>query len=281
VHKEQQAADNYLKGTTGNTALGGKMILSNEALPVAIASTDARGASPHVSSFWSDMGTGLQSCDLTGVDGGQTNGAGRCGQTGAADGNMLSTIGTGNDEFYNGSNGELYGAFYTVKYAVKPNATIGSVWVAGRGRSSYNGPIYSQVLGNFDVFIGTRPWTKEDVMDGSAFGADGAVQQTKCNGNTKPTALAAPNTASKYDDAWTSNLLCSEELPGPWVTVVLRPMAEANLASGFPFVAAQQPKDTRNGLLTGGGTDSDNPTVIDSPTSPRFLVLSEIAVCEA
>jgi hypothetical protein len=211
--------------------------------------------------------------------GGQTNGGGKCSPTGAADGNMLSTIGTANDEFYKGSDGQMYGAFYSVKYAVAPTATIGSVWVAGRGRESYNSGIYSQVLGNFDVFIGTRPWTKQDVIDGSAFGVGGDVQQKKCNGNVDPTPLTSPGAAPKYNDAWTGNLVCEEELPGPWVTVVLRPMTETNLEAGFPFIAASQAKDRR--FVSGGGLDSDNPTVIATSTSPRFLVLSEIAVCES
>jgi len=138
----------------------------------------------------------------------------------------------------------------------------------------YNGQIYSKVLGNFDVFVGTRPWTKEDVMGGSAFGSDGDVQQRLCLSNTDATPLSGDK---KYDYAWNKNMECNTPLPGSWVTIVLRPMSASNLQ--LPFVAAQQPKDTRR--LGGGGFDSDNPTSITEATSPRFLVLSEIAVCES
>jgi len=116
-------------------------------------------------------------------------------------------------------------------------------------------------------------------MDGSAFGSGGGnVQQRLCKSNEAATPLSGD---TKYDNAWNDNLLCAEELPGPWVTVVLRPMTMTNLEGG-KFIASQKPKDMRQSTgLTGGGNDSDNPTSITKPTSPRFLVLSELAVCES
>jgi len=241
------------------------------------------------SSKWNEHQS-IQSCDLTGLgsDATVTNSAGVCADAGAVDDNLDSLIGTWNDEFKRG-----FGAFYEVEYEVPERQTIKKVQIIGRSDESYNAWYYSQVLGNFDIYIGTRRWSwavnqttweKPDVPD----------FQTLCKANRKSTAT--PN--------WNDMFTCDTPVKGgSWVTIVLRPDE-----SLIGFDAKMLPKQKTLACSPGGhacpgvcenpqtdvladagfdlpdpdctcGCDRDNPTYIAAADSPRFLAIAHMAAC--
>jgi len=231
---------------------------------------DADGELPPLRSLTSSVWSlGIQSCDLSMLspDATVTDAPGKCSETSSIDGKVGSTIGTDNDPFVRAPNGEYFGAFNTISYH-NPGGSkkIYSVWVQGRSIASYNAEVYSQVLGDFDIYVGVEGWTYESVVNGAFLS-----RQKLCTTNRQSTAAPGFGRNFVCDDA--------NGVEGTFVTIVLRPMTETNLKHGFPFIAKLQPKDAR--YVRGGGKDNDNPTAITEPRSPRFLVVAEVAACAA
>jgi hypothetical protein len=217
---------------------------------------ETRPIAAEQSSVWDASVDGVgQSCDTSQIADGsrQANGEGECADTAGADGNSESTMGTGLQGFTNGPSGLHLGAYYTITEQLQPGqTTIAAVAVQGRSLASYNSKYYSKILGRFSIYLGSRPFNYD--LDG----------QTLCATNEESTA----------EPGWSKVFQCDTPTPGPYVTIVQLP--DPSLVG---FQASTIPKDTR--VISGGGTDSDNPTHITAADSPRFLVLAEVAACGA
>jgi hypothetical protein len=299
--------------------------------------THALGSSNYANFFkinqqWG-YGQSIQSCVISGLTGGDTftNQDTICDARAAADRAPESEYKTAIGTWLTGFNGDTdsaavtrphttnkpadvstsaYGSWYTYQVGVRdpdnfPNhfAGMAMVRVVGRDCESYNVNYYSDVLGNFDVFVSVRDptqttggianfWTDPDAI---LIGSNTESTHTAaCKSTEGQVGASAPA-------AWSKDFVISQTLPVSetyWITVVQKPgihfpaaynvdcsLADCTVPSVTPFdvkcglaCGPALPKDTR--IIGGAPYDVDQPMTYDEPNDPRWMVIAEVTAFE-